>query len=53
MKIVYLYSEVMPYAISVMEALVMHFDVEIHCISWDENRKTPFVPQNKKKYYFL
>ncbi len=52
-NIVYLYSEVMPYAISVMRALVQEFGIEIDCISWDNSRKkTPFVPANEKGITF-
>ncbi|WP_133162529.1 glycosyltransferase [Flavipsychrobacter stenotrophus] len=51
-KIVYLYSEIMPYAISVMRALVEEFNVEVECISWDQNKRTPFVPENEKGITF-
>lgn len=51
-NIVYLYSEIMPYAISVMRALVAELGVEVHCISWDQNKRTPFVPQNEKGITF-
>ncbi len=47
-NIVYLYSEVMPYAISVMRAMVREFGAEVDCVSWDgERKKTPFVPANE------
>lgn len=45
-NIVYLYSEVMPYVITVMKALRDNHRVNIHCVNWDENKKTPFVPQD-------
>ena len=51
-NIVYLYSEVMPYTIAVMKAIVANFDVEIHCVCWDENKRTPFVPENSEGVFF-
>ncbi len=37
----------MPYAISVMRALVQHFDQKIDCVCWDENKRTPFIPTDE------
>ena len=51
-RIVYLYSEVMPYAISVMRAVVSGYDVIIDCIYWDNNKKTPFVPADEQGITF-
>lgn len=51
-KIVYLYSEIMPYAISVMRAMVAEFGAEVHCISWDQNKRTPFVPESEQGITF-
>ena len=51
-NIIYLYSEVMPYAIAVMRALVQEFDVQVDCICWDENKRTPFVPADEAGIYF-
>jgi glycosyltransferase involved in cell wall biosynthesis len=44
---VYLYSEVMPYAIAVMRALVQEFGTQVDCICWDQNKRTPFVPADE------
>jgi len=46
-KIVYLYSEVMPYAIAIMRELVSEFGAEVDCIYWDERKRTPFFPENE------
>jgi len=46
-NIVYLYSEVMPYTIAVMRALVRQHGAEIDCVYWDENKRTPFIPINE------
>ncbi len=51
-NIIYLYSEVMPYAIAVMRALVQEFGVEVDCIYWDEKKRTPFIPVNEKGVTF-
>jgi len=46
-NIVYLYSEVMPYTIAVMRALVRYHNAVISCIYWDEKKRTPFVPADE------
>ena len=46
-NIVWVYSEVMPYAIAVMRALVRDFGVTVDCISWDTKKRTPFVPKDE------
>jgi glycosyltransferase involved in cell wall biosynthesis len=46
LNIVYLYSEVMPYVITVMKAVRDNHHAIIHCVNWDEQKKTPFVPTN-------
>ena len=46
-NVIYLYSEVMPYAIAVMRELVKSFGISVHCVYWDENKKTPFYPENE------
>jgi glycosyltransferase involved in cell wall biosynthesis len=46
-KIVYLYSEVLPYAISVMRAIVKNMDVTVECVHWDVKTRTPFRPTNE------
>ncbi|NCX96090.1 MAG: glycosyltransferase [Chitinophagia bacterium] len=51
-NIVYLYSEVMPYAISVMRALVKYHGATIHCVHWDTQKKTPFMPVNEEGITF-
>lgn len=51
-NIIYLYSEVMPYAIAIMRALVKEFGVQVDCISWDEKKRTPFVPQDEPGIFF-
>jgi glycosyltransferase involved in cell wall biosynthesis len=51
-NIVYLYSEVMPYTITVMEAMRDQYGVDIHCVYLDINKKSPFVPTDKDKIYF-
>jgi glycosyltransferase involved in cell wall biosynthesis len=46
-NIVYLYSEVMPYAIAVMRALVQQHGATVDCIYWDKRKRTPFSPVNE------
>jgi glycosyltransferase involved in cell wall biosynthesis len=51
-NIVYLYSEVMPYTIAVMRALVREHGAVIDCVYWDENKRTPFIPVNEEGITF-
>ncbi len=52
-NIVYLYSEVMNYTISIMRVLVRDFGSEVDCIYWDDDRKkTPFVPKDENGITF-
>ena len=51
-NIIYLYSEVMPYTIAVMRALVQAHDSVIDCVYWDENKRTPFTPVNEQGITF-
>lgn len=51
-NIIYLYSEVMPYTITVMEAMRDEYGVDIHCVYLDINKKSPFVPTDRDKIYF-
>lgn len=51
-NIVYLYSEVMPYAIAVMRALVSDHGAAVNCVYWDKNKRTPFVPVNENGITF-
>lgn len=46
-NVVYLYSEVMPYAIAVMRALVQEHRCKVDCIFWDERKRTPFLPTDE------
>ena len=46
-NIVYLYSEVMPYAIGVMRALVKDYGMQVDCVYWDDRKRTPFIPGNE------
>ncbi len=48
----YLYSEVMPYAIAVMRAMVREFGVQVDCIYWDQKKRTPFLPSDEQGIYF-
>jgi glycosyltransferase involved in cell wall biosynthesis len=43
----------MPYAISVMRALVKEHGMQVSCIWWDERKRTPFVPTDEAgiKFY--
>lgn len=41
-KLLILYSEVMPYTLAMIDALVTKYNYEILLIFWDENRLTPF-----------
>lgn len=41
-KLLILYSEVMPYTLSVIDALIKKYKYDILLIFWDENRLTPF-----------
>jgi glycosyltransferase involved in cell wall biosynthesis len=51
-NIIYLYSEVMPYTIAVMRALVQQHGSVIDCVHWDENKRTPFAPENEQGVTF-
>jgi glycosyltransferase involved in cell wall biosynthesis len=51
-NIVYLYSEVMPYAIAIMRELVKQFGMQVDCICWDKRKRTPFVPVNEEGITF-
>ncbi|WP_276133827.1 glycosyltransferase [Polluticoccus soli] len=51
-NIVYLYSEVMPYAITIMRVLRDNFNANIDCICWDKNKNTPFVPTDMDRVKF-
>ncbi|MDR2407376.1 MAG: hypothetical protein LBE13_04595, partial [Bacteroidales bacterium] len=43
MKILYLYSELMPYQLVVFKELVKNYSAEIVAIHWDKKKLTPSV----------
>lgn len=43
MRIVFLYSELMPNVIIVLKALVKSYLAEIHVVYWDHKKKTPYM----------
>ena len=43
-KILYLYAELMSYNIAVIKELVTKCNAEVHIISWDKEKLTPYVP---------
>ena len=51
-SVIYLYSEVMPYAIAVMRQLVKEYGATVDCVCWDEIKRTPFVPVNEDGIVF-
>lgn len=51
-NVIYLYSEVMPYAIAIMRELVKQFGMQVDCICWDKRKRTPFVPVNEEGITF-
>jgi len=42
----------MPYTLAVMKAIVANFDVAIHCVCWDENKRSPFVATDQEHIHF-
>ncbi len=44
MRILYLYSEVMGYNVSVFEALVHRYNATVDVVHWDQKKLTPFTP---------
>jgi glycosyltransferase involved in cell wall biosynthesis len=47
MKILYLYSEIMPYNIPVLEEFVNEFKADVHVVHWDQKKLTPYkLPAN-------
>lgn len=44
MKILYLYSEIMPYQIPVFKAYVQKYNAEVHVVHWDHIKSTPYKP---------
>lgn len=47
-RLLILYSEVMPYTIGVIEALIGKFDYQVILIFWDIQRLTPFMFENNQ-----
>ena len=47
-SVVYLYSEVMPYAIAIMRSIHKEFGYHVDCICWDWKKRTPFVPVDEE-----
>ena len=53
MKILYFYSEVMGYTLSVVKELVQTHGAEVHIVYWDHKRKTDFgLPAIKGVFYY-
>ena len=44
MKILYLYSEIMPYNIPVLEEFVQNCNCEVHVVHWDHKGLNPYKP---------
>ena len=44
MKILYLYSKIMPYQIPVIRELVSRYNAEVHVVYWDTKGNAPYVP---------
>lgn len=44
MRILYLYSEVMGYNISIFETLVHRYNATVDVVHWDQKKLTPFTP---------
>lgn len=52
-KIVYLYAEIMGYNVAVFKEYVSKFNAEVHVISWDKQKKTPYIaPSIDGVYYY-
>jgi len=51
-KILYLYSEVMPYVESVLKVLVEKYNDDVCVISWDKKNLTPYRPNLKSVDYY-
>jgi glycosyltransferase involved in cell wall biosynthesis len=52
-NIVYLYAELQPYVIVVLQELVKQKGVTIHVVHWDKKRLTPYVaPHIDQVYYY-
>ncbi|WP_041245362.1 glycosyltransferase [Geotalea uraniireducens] len=53
MKILYLYSEVMPYNIPVFEKYVQKYNAEVHVVHWDHKKLTPYkLPKLDNVIYY-
>jgi hypothetical protein len=47
-RLLILYSEVMPYTIGVIEALIEKFNYQVILVYWDSQRLTPFMFENNQ-----
>lgn len=52
-KLLVLYSEIMPYAISVIQALNEISTYEVYVVYWDKKKRTPFLPSNLSNIHLL
>jgi glycosyltransferase involved in cell wall biosynthesis len=51
-KILYLYAEIMPYNIAVIKELLKIDKIEVHIISWDKQKLTPYVPPKIENVFY-
>lgn len=49
MKITFLYSELMPNAVTMFKALVELYGADVHVVYWDQNKRTPYQPNTHVK----
>lgn len=42
MRIIFLYSELMPNAVRLFETLVEMYEADVHVVYWDNNKRTPY-----------
>ncbi len=47
MKVLFLYTEVMGYNIAIFECLVNRYGASVDVVHWDQNKKTPYVPDTE------
>lgn len=53
MKVLFLYSELMPNVLAMFRVMVKEFGVAVHVVHWDKRKMTPYVPPpiDGVKYY--
>ena len=51
-KILFLYSEVMGYTEGCFKEFVKIYDYEVHCVLWDKNKLTPFIPKENDRIFY-